>query len=536
MGIINIGVLKKGVKNLRVHIEKSKKELLKDNLEILFKSAYGYVLGGAAVIGIILMIMGITAGYLAVTFAVVISTMRLIRILSALRVMGDKIETTYELDDEKLSIIHENGGFELPLDRILRIKDSAKIYTITMNEKSQGVDCIPLMRTGVVEGDIDQMVERIKEKRRETMHEKVENGYVEYSEPKVIEDEIDIDEMIATETQETPEERVSEEIEQEEILSETDEEVEEEIKTVESEISERAEEEVAKEELDKDIIEEDKEIIEIGADPAGEDIGLVVNSEETELTEIAEVKEEKKELVEIKSIVKFKNKFFNDVIRQYRIYFSRVTTILALFLAFVSGTMSIYFKNYWPGGVLILMGVLMCVAPIIDIYRISSNRKGIISIGLDSHNYLVIDNGTYVNKIHKDKVAVGKAKNGEVIVSLFSAKNAPFSIRKNEIIEGDVYELFKVLQVGDVKEFNLMGVISLAFTAVAYAQIPMVLIWQEMGNAGAGLVIIILSLITSIVLAVFAMKKKGSMMKQASWAVILDVLFVIIMAIMYFMK
>ncbi len=306
-------------------------------------------------------------------------------------------------------------------------------------------------------------------------------------------------------------------------------------------IEEKDVKEMEEEKQEKDMEEIEK--IETEEIEDKSELEIIQNHEETKVSEVEEKVTEEKEVevnkvdtYEIRNIVRFKNKFINDFKRSFKMQLSRVSLIVFIFAVITMGIISVLAESKVFGTIIIVVGILSIFSPIIQVYSMRKNIKGVKSIGIDENDDMVIDNGIVRNVFKKKNVVVGKSENGEIIVSVLSNKSYSFGIKEKEILEGDPYELFKLLKVGKVKEFNWFGLFGLGVATIGMCQLPLSLGWTKINEPATVTIITIVCVIMSLILAIMAIFKKGKVKKQANWAILFDIIMVLFLVWTYLKK
>jgi len=263
---------------MKVHICKTKKDLIMDNFNMIFSGKRKYFFGGAVIIGLVLSFMGKSEGLIILTFSLVLLSISALSIFSILRkIKGDKLELTYELDGKVLKVQNPMGIINVNTLDIGTIEDNKDFYLLEIKNTDGRNTKLPLYRTGVVEGEIDALINNIRVE--------LNKEYEEEENIKVV--------------QEIKEEKSLDSVEDNDNSEEKD--------MNEMEANEKREEDI------ENIGIEDKNEIE-----------SIQNEEETKVSEIEEkaieqseieekdVQSDKVDTYEIRNIVRFQNKFRND--------------------------------------------------------------------------------------------------------------------------------------------------------------------------------------------------------------------------------
>ncbi|MCM1989734.1 hypothetical protein [Oceanirhabdus seepicola] len=504
---------------MKVHICKTKKDLIMDNFNMIFSGKRKFFFGGAVIIGLVLSFMGRNEGLIILIFSLAFLVISALFIFSILRkIKGDKLELTYELDGKELKVQNPMGVINVNTIDIVTIEENKDFYLLEIKNSNERNTKLPLYKTGVVEGEIGELINNIKVDLNKE-YEDEENIEVE----KEINDEKSADsddEIVSEENDDIEENDNIEENEMEEEKQKND------MNEIEIEVNN----EIKKEDNNDIEIENNNEIEIIEKD---EDI-KVSKVQEKEIEEETQVN--KVDTYEIRNIVRFKNKFRNDFKRSFKMQFSRVSLILFIFTAITMGIISFLAESKVLGTVIIVVGILSIFYPILQVYSMRKNMKGIKSIGIDENDDIVIDNGILKNVFKKKNVVVGKMEDGEIIVSVLSKKSTPFGIKEEEIVEGDPYELFKLLKIGKVREFNWLGLFALGLATIGMCQIPLILGWTKINEPATVTIIAIVCVVISIILAAMAIFKKGKVKKQANWAILFDIIMVVFFVWTYLKK
>ncbi|WBW98079.1 hypothetical protein [Oceanirhabdus sp. W0125-5] len=489
---------------MKVEICKTKKSIINDNFNMIFSGKRRFFFGGAVSVGIVLSLFGRNEGFLILAFSLGFLGLSALSIFSILRkIKGDKLELTYEFEGSELKVQNPMGIINVKTQEIVGIEENQCFYLLEIKNPNGRNSKLPLYKTGVIEGDIDELINNL----RVQLNKEFEEEENIDKEDDIMEDRSELNSVDSDEDKRTEDNIGDKEMKEKDIENKQEKDV-------------------------KEMKIEDNNEIEI---TQNNEIESITNNEENEIIEIEEseiqekIVEENDEVnkvdtYEIRNIVKFQNKFTNDFIRCFKRQLSRVTLIVFIFAAITMGIISMINGAKVFGTIFLVVGALAVVSPVIQVYSTRKNTKGIKSIGIDENDDIVIDNGVVRNVYKKKHVAVGKTEDEEIIVTVLSNKSITFGIKKEEIVEGDPYELFKILKVGKVREFNWLGLFALGVSTIGLFQIPITLGWISFNKPTIAIIISIACVIISLLLAVMAIFSKGKVKKQANWAILFDII------------
>lgn len=492
---------------MKVHICKTKKDLIMDNFNMIFSGKRKFFFGGAVIIGLVLSIMGRKEGLIIFTFSLAFLAVSALSILSILKkIKGDKLELTYELDGKELKVQNPMGVINVNTLDMVAIDENKDFYLLEIKNPNGRNTKLPLYKTGVAEGDIDELINNIR---------------VELNKENEEEENIEVEQDIEEEKSVDPD--------YESVSEENDKIEEKDVKAMEEDKKEKNIEEMKIEGENEIKLDEENEI------------EILQNEEQIDVIEVEEKASEESEVnkvdtYEIRNIVRFKNKFINDFKRSFKMQFSRVSLIIFIFAAITMGSISILAGSKVFGTIIIVVGILSIFYPTIQVYSTRESMKGTKSIGIDENDDIVIDNAIVRTVFKKKNVAVGKLEDGEIIVTVLSNKSMTFGIKEEEIVEGDPYELFKILKVGKVKEFNWLGLFALGVATIGMCQIPLALGWTKINEPATVIIISIVCVVISLLLAVMAIFKKEKVKRQANWAILFDIIMVVFLVWTYLKK